>query len=37
MKHLNIPVDDETHEQLKKIKGNRSWHDAVVEEFGIDE
>ena len=37
MKHLNIPVSDDEHEQLQEVKGDRSWHDALVEEFGVDE
>jgi predicted CopG family antitoxin len=37
MKHLNIPVDDETYQQLAEVKGERSWHDALCEEFGIEE
>ena len=37
MKHLNIPVDDETHEALAEVKGSRSWPEALREEFGIDE
>lgn len=37
MKHLNIPVEDELYEKLTTIKGDRSWHDALREEFGVDE
>ena len=37
MKHLNIPVDDETYEQLKEVKGDRPWLEAILEEFGIDD
>mgnify|MGYP000093604534 CR=1 FL=1 len=37
MKHLNIPVDDETHAKLADVKGDRSWPEALREEFGIDE
>jgi predicted CopG family antitoxin len=36
MKHLNIPVDDDTYEQLAEVKGDRSWPEALREEFGID-
>jgi len=35
MKHLNIPVDDETHAKLAAVKGDRSWPEALREEFGI--
>jgi len=37
MKHLNIPVDDETYEALSDVKGERSWAEALREEFGIDD
>ena len=37
MKHLNIPVTDDEHEQLKEVKDDRSWHDALVDEFDIDD
>jgi len=37
MKHLNVPFDDETYEALKDVKGGRSWHQAVRDEFGIDD
>jgi len=36
MKHLNIPLDDETYHKLKEVKGNRSWDQALAEEFEID-
>ncbi len=37
MKHLNIPVDDDTYQKLKDVKGDRSWPEALCEEFGIEE
>jgi len=37
MKHLNIPVEDDTFEKLDDVKGDRSWPEALCEEFGIDE
>lgn len=37
MKHLNIPLDDQTYSELKDVKGDRSWQDAIREEFGIDD
>jgi predicted CopG family antitoxin len=37
VKHLNIPLDDDTHERLAEVKGDRSWSQALREEFGIDE
>jgi len=37
MKHLNIPVDDETYHALTEVKGDRSWQEALREEFGVDD
>ena len=37
MKHLNIPVDDETYQALTEVKGDRSWQEALREEFGVDD
>jgi len=37
MKHINVPVDDETHEALAEIKGERTWGEALLDEFGVDE
>jgi len=37
MKHLNIPLPDDTHEQLTEVKGNRTWAEALREEFDIDD
>lgn len=36
MKHLNIPLEDETFEKLKEVKGTRTWDQALAEEFEID-
>jgi hypothetical protein len=36
VKHLNIPVTDDEHNALADVKGNRNWHDALIEEFGIE-
>lgn len=37
MKHLNIPLSDPMYEQLKEVKGDRSWKEALAEEFGVTE
>jgi len=37
MKHLNIPLDDDTYEHLSEVKGDRNWEEALREEFGIDD
>jgi len=36
MKHLNIPVEDDTFEELADVKGDRSWPQAIREEFGVE-
>jgi hypothetical protein len=37
VKHLNIPVTNEEYAKLADVKGERSWPEALREEFGIDE
>jgi predicted CopG family antitoxin len=37
MKHLNVPFDDETYQELTDVKGDRSWAEAIREEFGIED
>lgn len=37
MKHLNIPVDDDLYDKLTDVKGDRSWPEALREEFGVEE
>lgn len=29
MKTLHIPLDDEKYKALKKVKGNRTWHQFI--------
>lgn len=31
MKTLNVPFDDNEYEKLNKIKGEKSWHDFILE------
>jgi len=31
VKQLNIILDDNEHERLTKRKGQRSWHDFIME------
>jgi hypothetical protein len=31
MKHLNIPLDDGEFKRLETAKGDKSWHDFVME------
>jgi predicted CopG family antitoxin len=37
MKHLNIPIDDETYEELRDVKDDRTWQEALRDEFGLSE
>lgn len=34
MRTLNERFTDEEFARLKRKKGDRSWHDAILEEFG---
>lgn len=36
MKSINPMVTDEEHEQLSEVKGDRTWREALLEEFGVD-
>ena len=29
MKTLNIPLEDKRYNALKKVKGNRTWHEFI--------
>lgn len=35
MKHINVTFTDDEGEALDDAKGERSWHDAILEEFGV--
>lgn len=37
MKRVYETFTDDEHEQLLEIKGNRTWREAILEEFGVDE
>lgn len=36
MKDLRITVTDDAHEKLDEVKGDRTWREALFEEFGVD-
>lgn len=36
-KSINATFTESTHEQLSQVKGRRSWAEAIVEEFGVDD
>jgi len=33
---VNVVFNDEDFKQLQQMKGERSWHDAILEEFGVE-
>jgi len=37
MKNLNEKFTDEEFEELQKIKGDRSWREAILDEFEVEE
>jgi hypothetical protein len=36
VKHLSETFTDSEHEELSQVKGDRSWREAILEEFGVD-
>lgn len=36
MKQLRETFEDDEFSKLKDIKGDRSWHDAILDEFGVE-
>lgn len=37
MKQVNVTFEDGEHEALSDVKGDRTWRDAILEEFGLDD
>lgn len=35
MQTVNQSFEDEDFEKLEEVKGDRTWHDAILEEFGV--
>lgn len=35
VKQLNVRFGTETYEKLLAVKGDRSWDEAITEEFGV--
>lgn len=31
MKHVHITLEDEEYEKLQKVKGDKTWHDLLME------
>jgi len=36
-KGIHVTVTEADHEKLKAVKGNRTWDEAILEEFGVRE
>jgi hypothetical protein len=36
MKQLNEKFTDAEFRALQRVKGSRTWHEAIIEEFGIE-
>lgn len=37
VKQINVTFTDGEHSALTDVKGDRSWHDAIIEEFGVSD
>jgi hypothetical protein len=37
MKSINVLFSDDEFEQLTKNKGDRTWHDALLQEFDVSD
>jgi len=37
MKNINVTFTDEEIEAMREVKGDRTWREAIREEFGTDE
>jgi len=37
MKTINVTFTEEEYQELTKRKGNRTWRESIMEEFGIAE
>ena len=35
MKQLNETFDDDDFQALTEVKGDRTWREAILEEFGV--
>jgi len=37
MKKINVTFTEEEYQELTQNKGNRTWRESIMEEFGIGE
>jgi len=36
MKHINVVFTEDELDVLREVKGDRTWREAIHEEFGVD-
>lgn len=36
MRTINVVVADDDFDELSQVKGDRSWREAIKQEFGVD-
>ena len=37
MKNINVTFTDDEIEAMRDVKGDRTWREAILQEFGVDE
>jgi len=37
VKQLNTTFEDSDFEDLAEVKGDRTWREAILQEFGVDD
>lgn len=37
MKNINETFTDDEIEAMREIKGDRTWREAILQEFGVDD
>jgi len=36
-RRLSVPFTEAEYEQLKDVKGDRTWQEAVLQQFGVED
>jgi len=37
MKNINVTFTDDEIEAMREVKGERTWREAILDEFGVTE
>jgi hypothetical protein len=37
MKHINVVFTEEELDELREVKADRTWREAILDEFGLSE